>query len=286
MEHVPPVFIGISLDPPGRIRRTILLARREVMSKFSSLWFWMVASLLGLMAYSYGGGFQQTFQTESVVVTADPLLGLNTTIVGFLGLVLGLRLACGISWEREHGTLEVLRAGPVSWLDLLVAKFLAEVAVLGALGAIYVAYLLIAQPLGDAMIGPEILLPVLGNMAFVLPVMATGLVVSVLAGTVRMAVVMYLSVLCGLCLYEAVFGLLRAMTVDEMSLFALYLRAALEAAAPFVRPLSPVSGIALLVDNAMHQDVPAIGQSMSSLGLTLLLFAAAWLIARIKGARA
>src|SRR5690606_19239209 len=62
-------------------------------------------------------------------------MALNIAVVIFLGLVLGLRLAASIAWEREHRTLEVLIAGPVSFEAVVLAKFLVELCVLLALMA-------------------------------------------------------------------------------------------------------------------------------------------------------
>jgi ABC-type transport system involved in multi-copper enzyme maturation permease subunit len=286
MEHVCPAFVGLELNPPGLMRQTVLLVRRETAAKFHAIWFWLVAAVIALMAYAYGSGFQNTFQTESVVVAADPLAGLNVAVVIFLGLVLGLRLAGGLSWEREHGTLEVLLVGPVSWSAVILAKYLVEVIVLGGLMALYCAYLLLAQPLGAGLIHLSVFFSLGGSVIFVLPVMGLGLLVSAWAGSVRGAVVAYLSLVSATAVYEATLGLLRGMTADEMSLFALYLRAGLENTAPLVHVLSPVAGVGLLVQGAFERTTPDLAQIASSVGLTIFLLVAARFTARVKGAGA
>jgi ABC-type transport system involved in multi-copper enzyme maturation permease subunit len=284
MEHVRPPSVSSRLCPPGWARLAYLLVRRETAAKFVSLWFWLVASALCLMAYGYGSGFARTFETESVVVTADPLAGLNTLVVAFLGLVLGLRLAGAISWEREHGTLEVLLVGPVPSSVIVLAKYLAELAVLAALVAVYCLYLAIAQPLGASVTGAGDFAAILANGLFVLPVMAIGLVVSGMTASVRMAVVLYLALVALLATYEVVLGLLRTMPADSMSLFSLYLRALLEAAAPLFHALSPVAGIAFLAERLVTQQALPLSQSLGVVALTAGLLLFSCIATRMKGA--
>ncbi|SDA61945.1 ABC transporter permease subunit [Sinorhizobium sp. NFACC03] len=286
MEHVRPVFVGLKLSPPGIIRQTMILVLRETAAKFQAIWFWLVATTISLMAYLYGAGFQNTFQTESVVVAADPLAGLNTTVISFLGFVLGLRLAGGLSWEREHGTLEVLLVGPVSWTAIIVSKYFAELVVFVGLMGLYCLYLLLAQPLGAGVISPRSLLSLARSISFVLPIMGLGLLVSASAGSVRSAVVAYLSVVLLLGVYEILLGLLRGMSADEMSLFALYLRASLEGVAPIVHGLSPVAGVGLLIQGVFTQAAPEPAQMVASGLLAMVLLLAARLLARMKGASA
>jgi ABC-type transport system involved in multi-copper enzyme maturation permease subunit len=284
MEHVRPPHIFPRLHPPGLARQTFLLVRREVAAKFASLWFWLVASALCLIAYVYGAGFARTFETESIVVTADPLAGLNTLVVAFLGLVLGLRLAGSLSWEREHRTLEVLLVGPMPLSVIVLAKYLAELLVLAALVAVYCLYLAIAQPLGAGVTGAGDFAAILANVLFVLPVMAMGLAVSGMTASVRMAVVLYLALVALLATYEVVLGLLRTMPADSMSLFSLYLRALLEAAAPVFHTLSPVAGIAFLAERLVTQQALALSQSVGVVALTAGLLLLSWIVSRMKGA--
>ncbi|MBD9625052.1 ABC transporter permease subunit [Ensifer sp. ENS06] len=286
MEHVRPVFVGLNLNPPGLFRQTALLVMREAEAKFHAIWFWLVATVISLMAYLYGSGFLNTFETESVVVATDPLAGLNAAVIAFLGLVLGLRLAGGLSWEREHGTLEVLLVGPVSWSAIIVSKYLVELVVLFVLIGLYCLYLLLAQPLGAGVVRARELLSLAGSVTFVLPLMGLGLLISAWTSSVRSAVVSYLSVVLLLAVYEALLGLLRNMTADEMSLFALYLRALLGGIAPFLHGLSPVAGVALLIQAVFTQATPGVMQMATSVGLTIVLLVAARLVASKKGTSA
>lgn len=284
MEHVRPPYVSAGLRPPGLGRQVFLLVRRETAAKFASLWFWLVASALCLMAYVYGSGFAQTFETESVLVTADPLAGLNMLVVAFLGLVLGLRLAGGLSWEREHNTLEVLLVGPVSSSVVVLAKYLAELVVLAALVAVYCLYIVAAQPLGAGVTGAGDFAAILANGLFVLPVMAMGLVVSAVTGSVRMAVLIYLALVALLAAYEVGLGLLRALPAETMSLFSLYLQALLEAGAPLFHALSPVAGIAFLAERLVTQEAPSVPRSLGVIALTAGLVLLSCYIVRRKGA--
>ena len=127
------------LRPAGPVTATLLLSVRGLRLRLCSVWFWAVASATCLMAWVYGAGFFAGFETESVLVTTDPLLALNARVTIFLGVVLGLRLAASMAWEREHRTLEILLIGPAVWGAILGAKFLVEIAVLALLVFVYAA---------------------------------------------------------------------------------------------------------------------------------------------------
>ena len=127
------------LHPVDPATATLLLAGRELRLRLGSVWFWAVASTICLMAWLYGAGFLAGFETESVIVTTDPLLALNALVTIFLGVVLALRLAASMAWEREHRTLEILLIGPAVWGAILGAKFLVEIAVLALLVFVYAA---------------------------------------------------------------------------------------------------------------------------------------------------
>lgn len=271
---------------PGYVRLLWVLARRELVVKLTSFWLFAVASAACGIAYVYGGGFQQSFETESVLVATDPLVPLHVIVVAFLGLVLGLRLATSLSWEREHQTLEVLLVGPVSWSAIVFSKFLVELSVMVALIGAYAAYLILAQPLGAGVIGLSDLMWVAAAPLFILPLMATGLIVSAWAGSVRGAVLFYLVAVGLMAGFELLLGYLKAEELTAMSLTSLYIRSGLEAVSPFVAPVSPVGQIAAMVRDLYGQGRVPVGDQALVLGLTLVLLVAAYGLARLRGARA
>lgn len=277
--------MAVTYMPPNYPRIVYLVLAREAASKLASPWFFLVATAVCLMAFIYGSGFQSTFSTESVLVTSDPLAALHIMIVVFLGLVLGLRLATALSWEREHRTLEVLLVGPVPLSAVLAAKFLVEVFVLAALIAIYWFYMMVGQPLGAGVISPADSLSILQMPVFALPVMGLGLLVSCWALTVRAAVVVYLVVVVMLAAYEGLLGVLRALPAEEMSLAALYFRAGLEAASPIVGPLSPAAHLADMMERMFAQAPAAAMQVASAMGLTAILLLIGYFVARARGAQ-
>ncbi len=158
-----------ALSPPGPLGLTTLLSAREARTRLASPWFYVVASIVCLIAWIYGAGFQQTFMTESVLVSVDPLMPLDIIVILFMGIVLGLRLAAGLAWEREHRTLEILLVGPVSWSSIIAAKFLVEIGIMVILMLAYVFYLLLAQPLGSGVIALPDTLSTIQMTVFALP---------------------------------------------------------------------------------------------------------------------
>lgn len=274
----------IALSPADPVTAAALLAGRELRARLGSVWFWAVSSLTCLMAWGYGAGFVAAFRTESVIVTTDPLLALNSLVTTFLGIVLGLRLAASMAWEREHRTLEVLLIGPVGWVQIVAAKFIVELAVLALLILLYAAYLVLAQPLGAGVIGAAELMGLLVVPAFALPVMALGLLVGAGLGTVRAAVVVFLVLFGILATLEIATSLLAVLPPDQLSLAALTLRHGLDLAAPVLDPISPAHALATPVRAQVMQAALMPGQAIPALLQTVAILALAVLAGRSRGA--
>jgi ABC-type transport system involved in multi-copper enzyme maturation permease subunit len=268
---------------PGPLVVTALLAQRELLARLNSAWFWIIASVICVIAWIYGAGFQQTFATESVLVTTDPLMTLNILIVVFLSVVLALRLAASFAGEREHRTLEVLLVGPASWGAIVAAKFLVELCIMALLVLVYLAYLLLAQPLGAGVIAPRDTLGLLAMPAFALPILALGLLVAAWARTVRAAVVTFMAVLGALVAFEVGLGLLEARAPDQIALTELQVRSALETAAPVVAWVSAPSQLAALAKALAQNAAPSGTAALWSLGLTVGTLCVATALARLRG---
>jgi len=244
----------------------------------------VVAAVVCLIAWAYGAGFQQTFETESVLVTTDPLMALNIAVIVFLSVVLGIRLAASMAWEREHRTLEVLLVGPAGWATIVAAKFAAELCVLAVLVAIYATYLIAAQPLGQGVIGVTEVASLATMPVFGLPALALGLLVGASAGSVRGAVILCLTAMVLLAGFELALGLLTAAAPDQLGLSSLYLRAGLEAVAPFLRPVSAIAYLARPIDALVAEAPLARADMFGSLALASGTLVAAVLAGRARGA--
>lgn len=274
----------LALTPASPLTATALLVWRELRSRLGSVWFWAVSSATCLMAWLYGGGFVASFQTESLIVTTDPLLAVNALVVIFLGIVLGLRLAASMAWEREHRTLEVLLIGPIGWVTIIGAKLLVELAVLALLVLLYALYLVLAQPLGVGVIGGHELVGLVLVPVFALPVMGAGLLVGAWLATVRTAVVVFLVLFGALSALEIAQAVLSSQPVEQQSLASLYIRHALDLSAPVLDLISPARALATPVW-ALLQQVPVLpGQAILPLVQTALLLVLAVLAGRMRGA--
>ena len=276
--------MSLALTPVGPLTATALLAWRELRFRLGSVWFWAVSSATCLMAWGYGGGFVASFATESVIVTTDPLLAVNAMVVVFLGIVLGLRLAASMAWEREHRTLEILLIGPVGWATIIAAKALVEAAVLALLVLIFALYLVLAQPLGAGVVGLHELGGLILVPASALPVMAAGLVVGAGLATVRAAVVAFLVLFGFLAAIEVAYALLIAQPVDQQSLTGLYIRHALELAMPILDLISPARTLAIPIRSLTLQSPVLPMQIVLPLAQTALLLAVAVVVGRLRGA--
>lgn len=273
-----------ALSPPGGLGLTALLFAREARARLASPWFYVVASLVCLVAWVYGAGFQQTFLTESVLVTVDPLMALDIMVIIFMGLVLGLRLAASLAWEREHRTLEILLAGPVTWGSIITAKFLVEICILALLMIAYLAYLLVAQPLGAGVIALSDAQGVILMTVFALPTLALGLVVGAWARTVRGAVVAFVVVIGLLSVFQLVLAYLQGRPLDQISLNELFLRSSLEAGAPVIEKLSAAGQMAMLVKVLKQDAVLSAPATLWAAALTVLTLLLATGVARLRGA--
>ena len=273
----------IDLNPPGAMTTTALLAWRELHSRLGSVWFWAVSSATCVMAWAYGGGFVASFATESVIVTTDPLLAVNALVVVFLGIILGLRLAASMAWEREHRTLEVLLIGPTGWATIIAAKAIVEIAVLALLLLIYALYLVVAQPLGAGVIGTDELAGLLLMPFFALPVMVAGLVVGAGFGTVRGAVVTFLALFGALAAIEVTHALLGAQSVQQQSLASVYIRHSLDLSLPLREVISPVRTLATPIEALVLQATILPIQVALALFQSAILLALAVLVGRLRG---
>lgn len=276
--------MALDLRPPGHLGVTLLLMRKELMARLSSPWPYAVASLICMIAWFYGGGFLRGFDTESVLVTTDPLAALNALVIAVLGIVMGLRLAASLAWEREHRTLEVLLAGPVSHEEVLLAKFCVELLLMVLLVAVYVVYLLGAQPLGAGVVDPRDAAAISTMQLHALPVLALGLLVSAWARSVRGAVVAYLAIVVALGLFEIVLGMLMARQPQELGLAAAYLRSTMDAASTVIGPVSAVARLADLTRGLTVETPLAMSRTLMAVGLALVTLVLAAFVSRARGA--
>jgi ABC-type transport system involved in multi-copper enzyme maturation permease subunit len=272
------------LRPPGLVGTILLLTNRELAARLLSPWLYAVASLICLIAFFYGGGFLHGFETESVLVTTDPLAALNAVVVAVLAVVLGLRLAASLAWEREHRTMELLLAGPVPPEAILLAKFFTELLLLVLLMVVYAAYLLLAQPLGAGVIGLADAAAIGRMPLHALPLLALGLLAAAWARSVRRAVVVYLAILVTLVLFEIVLGALMARQPQELSVAAAYLRGVMSAAATVIDPVSAVSRLADLAEGLTVQTPLPAARTLMAIALAVATLALAALVSRARGA--
>jgi len=260
-----------------------VLVGRELRAKLGSIWFYVVATSVCLIAAIVGTGFVNGFATETVLVSVNPLAPVDAFVLVFLGVVLGLRLAAGLSWEREHRTLEILLAGPVRWSTVVVAKFAAELTVFIALLFVYAAYIAIARPLGTAVIDLFALGSLWRMAPLVLPLMGLGLLISAGVASVRLAVTAYLLVLGVLGGIEVAAAWLGAQSPETMALASLHVRAVLDAVRDWVAWVSPLAYAADLPRMATADVVVTSLRPLAAAGVTLAAILLSIIVAIRRG---
>jgi ABC-type transport system involved in multi-copper enzyme maturation permease subunit len=261
-----------------------ILSRRDLSAKLGSVWIHGLASAICATTALLATGFRRTFETETISVSADPLAPVHALVLVMMALVLGMRAATSLSWERENRTMDVLLSGPATASALVAAKLATELLTLVILGLVYSAYLVLARPVGD-------LDGAFGGLAtfwrlsiLVLPMIGLGLVISAGAPSVRAAVIAFLSVVLVLAAVEGASAWLDAQDPNELSLTAIYLRGILSRAEELLRPVSPVAYLADLARNVAGGTAPASFREVTGLVLLLALTAASVLLVRTRGA--
>lgn len=267
---------------PDALRISSHLAARAIRARLLSPWFYVLASAVcGLVALA-ATAFHKTFETESVAVDAAPLAAANGAVLGFLALALGAQAAASLSWEREHRTMEVLFAGPVSAGALLGGKVMVELATLGLLLLVYSAYCLAVRPVGGGLEAGQVAL-FWSKAALVLPGIGLGLLFSALARTVRGAILCFLAAIALLGGVEAAHLWLSARDPNDLSLAVLYARRAVAAASAVLAPVSPASYLIDALRPAPAAPALDLQRIAGAVGLFLAAAAAAAAITRGRG---
>lgn len=268
---------------PSRVRTLQVLTLRELRGRLVSGWGLLLLSAVFSLAAVYGGGFLGTFETESVLVSVDPTMPLNTMVLFFLALVLGLRLSTSLSWEREHRTLEVILTGPAGHGEIAVSKFLAEAVFFVAILTGYCAYLLVATPMGQGTLELADLASIWSASLLMLPFLGLGLLISALNATVRGAVIGYLIVCLLLGLVEVLTLWLSVQEPQNLSLSMLYLRRGLETVSRVFYYVSPASYLSDLFRQMLDLSLLSVERLIEACALCVGLLALAIGISSRRG---
>ena len=231
----------------SQVAIALILCWRDMRAKFSSIWLYALASGVCAIVAFFAISFHKAFETETVTVAADPLSAVHGIVLASLGLILGIRAAMALSWEREHRTMEVLLSGPVTIVALVSAKLSAELATLIFLNIVYTIYMAIVRPVGDAWLLHSIVSYWYLSL-LILPMIGLGVAVSALVSTVRGAVVTFVVVCLALGLVEGFTLWLNGQDANDLSLPVLYVRQTLDVVTGWLSIVSPVAYIADLFE--------------------------------------
>ncbi len=170
-------------------RNVLIVARKELRDALRSRWFALYAVAfgvlsLGLSALSLGDADVVGFAAFGR--TAAGLINLVILIVPLMALTIGAQSVAG---EAERGTLGFLLAQPVSRAEVLVGKFAGSaLALLGVLTAGFGVSGWLAGSRAAASATPALLAWLIGvAFLFGLAMLATGFLISTLAGRVGVA---------------------------------------------------------------------------------------------------
>ena len=268
-------------------RTAWILFRRDLIRLLASPGLYILIGLLALGATAVLQNLLGTFATESVLVSAAPAGGVLAGAIAIAALLAAIHGATAISGEQEHGTLEVLFAGPVTPFGFVLAKFARSLAVYVLVAAALLVQLSIAGLATNLRLGLHTALDTAASIVLAAPSIGVALGLSGLCRRARTSVVL-LTVLFALLILLHVGTLwLAALDPVDTSLFVFYLREAGLRLEPVAAWLSPVDYVVAAARQLAAPSLAPISPRLAAAALyAIIALAAATLILRRKGSSA
>ncbi|MCI0812377.1 MAG: ABC transporter permease subunit [Chloroflexi bacterium] len=192
------------------MRNTLIIAWKETRSYFSSPTAYVVGAMfLVLTGIFFVFDMTRPFAEASV----RGFISWATFFIVFLAPLLSMRL---LAEEQKLGTLELLLTAPVRDWEVVVGKYLASLATLGATLAFTLFYVLLLFVFGDPDIGP-LLSAYLGLILYGAAALAIGIMASSLSGNQIVAAVVGIGILLMLSNVDRIGALLDGVAADVIS---------------------------------------------------------------------
>jgi ABC-type transport system involved in multi-copper enzyme maturation permease subunit len=225
-------------------------------------------------------------RTNGLLVQDSPFQAPLLAAALVLSIFLALSAVVSVARERERGTLEVLFYGPIDEPSYIVGKFLGQVGgYLLALPILLVSFVLLSL-LSGFLLSPLLVLGLLASLVPAAEVVAFGLLLSVLAGRLRTALLLFVSVIALFLAVTVAHDFLSTWPIDNPASPILPVREALGALDAVVQWLSPFAYLERILENiALGAGPPtavALLAGLAHLGLGLGL---ASLALRRRGVR-
>lgn len=140
-----------------------------------------------LLSNTLGGAEQ-----SDVLVVLEPLFGAVFLSTAVVSIYIALMSAISASRERDMGTLEVLFYGPVDEAAFVLGKFLAQVKVYATIALITLVWANIVTWLLNFSFSIDVLIVLATSVLTAAAVIAFGLMVAMLGGRARNAVIVFI----------------------------------------------------------------------------------------------
>ncbi|MGO9309328.1 MAG: hypothetical protein ACLQDL_09940 [Spirochaetia bacterium] len=286
-----------------RLHAALVIARRQAFETLLAPGLYVTLALGLLLGFFLVSGFAASIDSAGFNPSLNPLYDLlDRLLVGTFGaafaaklfaegpftlallaaflpvfLFLAISAVFRFGQEKGAGAVELLTYGPADGTSYFIASFLTQsLFTAGALAAI-AAFLGVAAALGNLVLGPLFLLFLPLLLFLSLPIMAYGILCSVLSTNASAALAAFLGIL---AFFVLVFG-------GSLSISRVSVRTAASVAAAIVQWVSPLYYASLSVRAAQVGSVGgAVGAAALLLVLTGILLAASHVAISRRGVRA
>ncbi len=286
-----------------RLHAALVIARRQAFETLLAPGLYVTLALGLLLGFFLVSGFATSIDSAGFNPSLNPLYDLLdrllagtfgtafeaklfaegpfalTLLAAFLPVFLFLAISAVFRFGQEKGAgaVELLTYGPADGTSYFIASFLTQsLFTAGALAAI-AAFLGVAAALGNLVLGPLFLLFLPLLLFLSLPIMAYGILCSVLSTNASAALAAFLGIL---AFFVLVFG-------GSLSISRVSVRTAASVAAAIVQWVSPLYYASLSVRAAQVGSVGgAVGAAALLLVLTGILLAASHVAISRRGVRA
>lgn len=189
---------------------TFIIAWKETRSYFSSPTAYVVGAMFLILT---GVFFVFDMTRPFAEASVRGYINWATFFIVFLAPLLTMRL---LAEEQKMGTLELLLTSPVRDWEVVVGKYLASLATLGATLAFTLYYVILLFYFGNPDVGP-LLSAYLGLYLYGAAALAIGIMASSLSGNQIVAAVVGIGILLMLSNISRIGGLVQGVTGDVIS---------------------------------------------------------------------
>lgn len=250
-----------------RLHTSGVVAQREVQALVRGMAGYAALAIALVAAGWFLATDLERVRANGLLVQGNPFQAPLLVAVVALSIFLAISAVVSVARERERGTLEVLFYGPIDEPAYIAGKFAGQVVgYLLALPVLTVSFLLISLLTGFRF-SNLLLVSLVASVVPAAEVVAFGLLLSVVAGRLRSAILLFIGVVVLFLSSAVAYGVVSSIPVESPASPILPLRDALAALDALVDWLSPFAYFDRVLENvALGAWPPAITALLAGLG--------------------